>query len=158
VDTKIDNNLKARQFKIKDRIDKLTVAASAETDKGKKARLLHELGALNKDIQNHDKANSHLDEAAALETEINSVGIGLAKVLTTQAEVASLAGNNERSADLYEKSLAILRKSAGTTGATSDVLAKTIQAYAKVLYKVNKVDKANELYAELKTLQASGSH
>lgn len=154
VDTKIDNQLKARENAIQDRIDKLTASVASESDKGKKARMLHELGQRHIQIRSLDKASAHLDEAAAIETELNSEGAGLGKVLAAQAEVAALAGENDKAAGLYEKALENLRKNAGTAGSTATLI-KAMEDYAKLLYKQNNEAKANELYTELKTLKAS---
>jgi|GEM_PF-2450291 TonB family C-terminal domain/TonB family C-terminal domain len=154
VDTKIDNQLKAREFAIQDRIDKLVAAMATETDKAKKAQMLLEIGQRSTQIKNLDKAKEHLEQAAAIESELNPGGAGLGKVLASQAEVAALAGDNDKSTELYEKALENLRKNVGTAGNTA-ILIKTIEDYAKVLYKQNKVDRANELYAELKTLKSS---
>lgn len=154
VDTKINKQLKARENAIQDRIDKLTASIATGTDKGKKAQMLYEVGELHKQIQDFDKAAAHLDQAAAIETELNPEGAGLGKVLASQAEVAALTGDNDKAAELYEKALENLRKNADTDGSIA-ILIKAMEDYAKLLNKQGKADKADVLYTELKTLKAS---
>jgi len=150
VDTKINRQLKDREYALQDRIAALKASVDRETDRNRRVDLLIDLSACLKDLHDFDGASAMLEDALAVEAQENPGSPRYARALCQLAGTCSAAGKPERSEELYEKALPLLREHLKDDARE---LSKVLEDYAKFLYKNKKTERANQLYAEVRKLK-----
>lgn len=148
VDNKLESKLKERNWKILDQISALKDRLAKGADQTTKAEILTNIGRNYRKINDYENATKSFEEAASIFKEENSADVAVLEA--ELAEAYAKKGDTENAIKLFDKAVSTLREHKQENGIE---LKNALTEYAKTLYKLNKVDEANKLYAEVRSLK-----
>ncbi len=148
VSKKTENKLQAQKWKVEDEISELQGRLEKAKTEENKAEILITIGRNYRKINDYENATRAFEKASTIYKSENSANEAVLKA--ELAEAYARKGDNQTALSLFEKASSTLREKPQEN---KEELKKVLTEYARTLYRVKNTEKADKLYAEIRSLK-----
>lgn len=150
---KIEHQLQDRKWSLEDKLKTLQTQLESASSPNAKSDVLIEMGKVNLELHQFDRAIKSLTEASEIESGVDANSVKYALTLRELAEAHRQNNELDKACLSYQKCIDILKNQGTGNGANLKELRDSMTGFAKTLYKQNKVKEGDAIYAEIRALK-----